>query len=62
MDKNTFFREATLRICGNLEIEKALFDLLQFLKDIMPVTNLFLEVYDQSYNSMRSIAHADLEG
>lgn len=24
MDENDFFREATLRICGNLEIEKAL--------------------------------------
>jgi len=62
MDNNIFFREATLKICGNLEIEKALFDLLHFLKDTMPVTNLFLEVYDPSYNSMRSIAHADLEG
>jgi len=62
MDKNTFFREATLKICGNLDIEKALYDLLQFLKDTMPVTNLFLEVYDSSYNSMLSIAHADLEG
>jgi hypothetical protein len=24
MDENVFFREATLRICGNLEIEEAL--------------------------------------
>jgi len=61
MDNNTFFREATLKICGNIEIEKALFDLLHFLKDKMPVTNLFLEVYDSDYNSMRSIAQVDLK-
>ena len=31
MDKNEFFREATLRICGNLEIEEAIFSISQFL-------------------------------
>jgi len=31
MDKNEFFRESTLRICGNLEIEEAIFSISQFL-------------------------------
>jgi len=35
MDKNKFFREATLRICGNLEIEEAMFSTLQFLRQTM---------------------------
>jgi len=61
MDKNTFFREATLRICGNLEIEKALFDLLQYLKDFMPASMLFLQNYEPDYNSIRTFAQADLE-
>ena len=62
MDKNTFFREATLKICGNLEIEKALFDLLQFLKDTMPATMAFLQNYEPTYKSIRTFAAADLEG
>jgi len=62
MDKNTFFREATLKICGNLEIEKALFDLLQFLKDTMPASIAFLLNYEPKYNSIRTFAMADLEG
>lgn len=30
MDKNEFFRQATLRICGDLEIEEGMQTLLQF--------------------------------
>ncbi len=62
MDRDTFFREATLRICGNLEIEKALFDLLQYLKDFMPASMLFLQNFEPDYNSIRTFAQADLEG
>ena len=43
MDKNVFFREATLRICGNLEIEEAMFSTLNFLEQSMPATIMFLE-------------------
>jgi len=43
MDKNEFFREATLRICGNLEIEEAMFSTLQFLRQAMPVYWMAIE-------------------
>jgi formate hydrogenlyase transcriptional activator len=59
MDKNEFFRQAALRICGNLEIEEAMQTLLQFLKGYMPVTKLYLQHYDHEYHAMRSIAYAD---
>jgi len=59
MDKNEFFRQAALRICGNLEIEKAMQMLLRFLKEVMPVTKMFLQKYDHGYNAMRSIAYAN---
>jgi transcriptional regulator with GAF, ATPase, and Fis domain len=59
MDKNEFFRQATLRICGNLEIEEAMQDLLHFLKEFLPVTKLYLQHYDHEYHAMRSIAFAD---
>jgi DNA-binding NtrC family response regulator len=59
MDKNEFFRQATLRTCGNLEIEEALHTLIQFLKAFMPVTKIFLQHYDHDFQAMRSIAYAD---
>ena len=59
MDKNEFFREATLRICGNLEIEEALFATLQFLRQVMPVSRVALQHYDEDLNSMRTIATAN---
>ena len=58
MDSNEFFRQATLRICGNLEIEKALQMLLLLMTDLMPVTKLFLQYYDNDYAAMRTIAYA----
>ena len=58
MDNNEFFRQATLRICGNLEIEKALHMLLLLMTDLMPVTKLFLQYYDNDYAAMRTIAYA----
>ncbi len=59
MDKNEFFREATLRICGNLEIEEAMFSTLQFLQQVMPVSRMALQHYDEGLHSMRTIATAD---
>ena len=56
MDKNKFFREAALRICGNLEIEKALQSCLLFMKGVMPVDIIFLEYYDADFGAMRTIA------
>ena len=58
MDKNEFFRNATLRICGNLAIEKALFACLKYLKEVMPVDIMVLEYYDHEYGAMRTIARA----
>jgi formate hydrogenlyase transcriptional activator len=58
MDENLFFRQATLRICGNLEIEVALQSCLRFLKKNIPVDRIFLQSYDSNYEAMRTIAAA----
>lgn len=61
MDTNEFFREATLRICGNLEIEKAIVFFLQYVQDVIPVDRLFLEYYDKNEKVMRTIVDATPE-
>ncbi len=58
MEKNEFFKEATLRICGNLEIEESLFSVFHFLKKVMPVDWISLQLYEESLKSVRTIAIA----
>ncbi len=42
VNREEFFRGATLRICGSLSIEKALFDLFSYLRQFIPVDRIFL--------------------
>jgi len=62
IDTNELFREATLRICSNLEIDEALEELLQLLKGVMPVRIINLQSYSDDYHAMRTIAVADESG
>ncbi len=61
MDEAEFFRQATLRICGNLEIHHAMVELLRYLRPTIPVDKLFVEYYDQGLSAVRTIAEADVE-
>ncbi len=56
MDKLTFFKDAVLRICRNLEIEKALQECLLYLQDYMPVDRMFLNRFDPNYGTIHSVA------
>lgn len=58
VDKNKFFREATLQICGNLEIEEALLSSLNFLRQEMPVDKMLLQLYEEGMNVMHTVAIA----
>jgi transcriptional regulator with GAF, ATPase, and Fis domain len=62
MEENEFFRQATLRICCNLEIEKALHSLVLYLKDFMPIKRMYMQYFDETFESIRTIAYADKEG
>ena len=62
VDRNEFFREATLRICGNLQIEEALFSTFQFLKEVMPVDMIFLRFVAEDRTAYRTLAIATEEG
>jgi transcriptional regulator with GAF, ATPase, and Fis domain len=63
LDEHEFFREATLRICGNLEIEEALFSSFQFLREVMPVDMVFLQFFEVDQRAFHTVANAtDKEG
>jgi transcriptional regulator with GAF, ATPase, and Fis domain len=61
MDENEFYRQATLRICGHLEIEEALVSSLNFLRQEMPVDRMLLQFFDDELNAMRTVAIATPE-
>ncbi len=62
VDEKVFFREATLRICGSLEIEKALWDCLIYIRDFMPADMIFMNLYDPGTGISETLAKADLQG
>ncbi|OQY60654.1 MAG: Fis family transcriptional regulator [Desulfobacteraceae bacterium 4572_88] len=62
MDENDFFREATLRICGSLEIEKALRQCLLYIRDCIPAKQMGLHIYDQGLGIVETVAHASPRG
>lgn len=62
MDEKTFFREATLRICGSLEIDNSLWQLLLYLQKFMPAEAIFLNVYFPELGIIETIAKADHQG
>jgi transcriptional regulator with GAF, ATPase, and Fis domain len=62
VDKNIFFRETTLRICGNLEIDKALKSCLVYLRDYIPCESIGFIVYLPDEECFESIAFAHQTG
>jgi transcriptional regulator with GAF, ATPase, and Fis domain len=62
VDENRFFREITLRICGSLEIEKALWHCFLYVRDIMPADELILTVYDPDAGTLDVVATAYDDG
>jgi len=58
VDENEFFREATLKICSSLEIEKALCNVLIYLRQFIPADAIFLDVYDPGLGVIESVAGA----
>ena len=58
IDKNEFFKEAVLRICGNLKIEEAMSDCLDYIQDYMPVKMMYMQMYEHDLGAMRTIAEA----
>ena len=62
LDKNEFFRQATLQICSSLDIEKALFNFLQYIRLFMPASKVCLGVFEPSTGTLSSLVVVDHEG
>jgi hydrogenase-4 transcriptional activator len=52
-----FFREITLRICSSLDIKTALTRSFEYLRQILPLDELYLNIYDAQLGAIRQIAY-----
>jgi len=53
-----FFHEATLRICGSLEIEEVAENCLTYLQDYLPLDGISMHYYDESSRALLLLATA----
>lgn len=58
IDPYVFFREATIRICGSLDIEAAMSACVRYLGQFMPATRMVIEHYEPGPGIVRTIATA----
>ncbi len=58
VNEDAFFRQATMAICGELDFERALVSIMQFLRRVMPVDRLFLQYSEVGLDSLRTVAIA----
>jgi len=58
IDHNDFFRQSTIRLCGNLKIEEALREFHEYVSTYIPVNSIYLEAYISEMNAMKYIAKA----
>ena len=61
VDEKDFFREATLRICGSLDIEKALQDCFQYIRDHIPISRIQFHVYHRKVGVIETVAAAPFD-
>ncbi|MBU2644828.1 sigma-54 dependent transcriptional regulator [bacterium] len=55
VDKNEFFRQSTMKICGNLDLGIALQEFLQYLNQFMPADYILLNVFEKGLSVLKTV-------
>jgi transcriptional regulator with GAF, ATPase, and Fis domain len=62
IDRNEFFRNATLRICSSLDINKALVSFIDYIRPFIPVSRAYISMFDPSSGILSNLANVDQDG
>jgi transcriptional regulator with GAF, ATPase, and Fis domain len=62
MDRNLFFREATVRICGSLLVEEFLFQSFMYVREFIPADSVAITHYDRRQGQHWALARATIRG
>ena len=58
VNENEFFRQATMRLCGTLDIQKAVDRCRRYLSEFFPVTRMDLHLFEPGLRNMRITAQS----
>ena len=58
VDKLSFFKKGTSKICGSLDIHEALHDCLLFLQSFMPLNCILFGLFEPEIDALRILALA----
>jgi Transcriptional regulator containing GAF, AAA-type ATPase, and DNA binding domains len=58
VNRDEFFREVTLRICGSLKIDVAFGEAFEYLRQHIPIDQMYLDIADKHLGANRRIAFA----
>ncbi len=61
IDEKDFYYQVTKRICSTLDLNKALWQTLHYLKDIMPADLMTIGLFESEMGGVRSIATATVD-
>jgi hypothetical protein len=56
IDEQDFLREATVRMCSSLDIETALGRFLRYVEKFIPVSKMYLDIYELALGVLRNMA------
>ena len=62
IDEKDFFREATLRLCSSLDIERALHQCLLYVSQFIPAGQMGFHIYHPDAGEVEMVAMATLKG
>jgi transcriptional regulator with GAF, ATPase, and Fis domain len=62
VDENEFFREATLRICGSLDVETFLYNSFMYIRRFIPADTVFLTHFNRQKGEHIALARSSEEG
>lgn len=62
LDRNEFFRQSTLRICSSLDIDKALLSFMEYIRPIIPVSRIYISMFDPTTGVLSNLANVDHAG
>jgi len=62
VDENEFFREATLRICGSLDVETFLYKSFMYIRQFIPADTVFLTHFNRQKGEHIALARSSAEG
>jgi hypothetical protein len=62
VERNEFFREIALRLCGSLDVEKSLWECLLYVRGALPADEILVMDYDENAGLAKVPATADSTG